>query len=141
MSRSTPRRALISLLQATGRIRRQFGDVFGSEGIGESQYNILRILQGAGEPVAIMTIRDRMLNPQPSITRLIDRLVKRGLVRRTPCGSDRRRVECTITAAGIGVLDRLEGPMDARDREVMARLSSDDLEQLVALLERVGEQE
>ena len=126
-------------MQAAGRIRRQFGDVLGEEGIGASQYNILRILRGAGEPLPIMTIRERMLDAQPSITRLIDRLVERGLVDREPCGDDRRRVDCTINAEGLAVLDRLEGPVDARDRELMARLAKTELETLSTLLERVGE--
>ena len=141
MALSAHQHAIISLMQAAGRVRQLFGDVLGGEGIGSSQYNILRILRGEGGPLAIMTIRERMLDPQPSITRLIDRLVERGLVGREQCTDDRRRVDCTITAAGLAVLDRLDGPVDLRDRELMAGLGHVELETLSALLERVGEGE
>jgi len=113
----------------------------GTERIGSSQYNILRILRGAKGPLAIMTIRDRMFTEQPSITRLIERLVERGFVDREPCGDDRRRMDCTITAEGLAVLDRLDGPVDKRDRELMSRLARSELETLSTLLERVGELE
>ena len=139
MALSAHQQAIVSLMQAAGRIRRQFGDLLGEEGIGSSQYNILRILRGAGGPLAIMTIRDRMFDPQPSITRLIDRLVERRLVHREPCADDRRRVDCTITAEGLAVLNRLDEPVDVRDRELMARLTKAELETLSTLLERVGE--
>lgn len=131
----------MSVMQAAGRIRRQLASVLCGEGIGASQYNILRILRGARGPVAIMTIRERMLDPEPSITRLIDRLVERGLVDRARCTRDRRCVDCTITERGLGVLTRLDESVDRRDREIMARLKKSDLKTLSALLERVGDAE
>ena len=82
-----------------------------------------------------------MLDPEPSITRLIDRLVERGLVDRERCTEDRRRVDCTITGEGLAVIDRLDEPVDVRDRELMARLTKAELKTLSALLERVGEPE
>ena len=141
MTSSAHQQTIISLMQAAGRIRRQFGDVLGTEGIGSSQYNILRILRGAEGPLAIMTIRDRMFDEQPSITRLIERLLERGFVDREPCADDRRRMDCTITAEGLAVLDRLDGPVDKRDRELMSRLAKAELATLATLLERVGELE
>ena len=139
MAFSAHQQAIVALMQAAGRIRRQFGDVLSEEGIGASQYNILRILRGAKGPVGIMAIRDRMFDAEPSITRLIDRLVERGLVNREPCPDDRRRVHCTITGEGLAMLGRLDGPVDARDRELMARLTEGELEALSTLLGRVGE--
>ena len=110
MALSAHQQAIVSLMQAAGRIRRQFGDLLGEEGIGSSQYNILRILRGEGGPLAIMTIRDRMFDPQPSITRLIDRLVERGLVYREPCADDRRRVDCTITPEASSLVGMAPSP-------------------------------
>ncbi len=141
MNRSVQQEAAIAVMQAAGRIRRQFGDVLGEEGIGASQYNILRILRGEGGPLPIMTVRARMFDPEPSITRLIDRLVERGLAERERCENDRRRVECTITAEGLAVIGRLDEPVDRRDRELMARFTERELETLSLLLERVGEPE
>ena len=141
MALSAHQQAIVSLIRAAGRVRRQFGGVLAGGGIGSSQYNILRILRGEGGPLAIMTIRDRMLDPQPSITRLIDRLVERGLVDREQCADDRRRVDCTITSQGLAVLHRLDDPVDLRDRELMARLGNAELKTLSTLLELVGESE
>ena len=128
-------------MQAAGRMRRQFGGVLSEERVGSSQYNILRILRGAGEPLPVMTIRERMLDPEPSITRLIDRLVVRGLVEREPCADDRRRIDCTITATGLALISRLDEPVDVRDRQLTARLTKKELNTLSALLDRLGDPE
>jgi len=141
MSSSVQQSAVLSLVRAAGRIRRQSGGVFCGEGIGASQYNILRILRGEGQALAIMTIRDRMLDPEPSITRLIDRLAERGLIRRDRCPDDRRRVDCTITQEGLEMLDRLDGPIDRHDRELVAGLTEAELRTLSVLLDRIGDPE
>ena len=88
-------------MAAAGRFRRQAGCVLDGHGVSASQYNILRILRGAGGELPIMTIRDRMVDRQPSITRLVDRLDAKGLVRRTPSQE---------TDAGSTVRSRLRGP-------------------------------
>lgn len=139
MSRSEHQRTLVALMAAAGRIRRQFGDVVSAHGLGASQYNILRILRGAeGATLPIMTIRDRMIHPEPSITRLVDRLEERGLVERAPCPEDRRRVDCRLTRAGRTLVDSLDEPVDRRDRELMSRLSRSELRTLRTLLDKVG---
>jgi len=138
MKTSLQQKALVSLMCASGRIRRQFGDVVGEHGLGSSQYNILRILRGAGGALPIMTIRARMIDPEPSITRLVDRLEERGLIRRVPSSEDRRRVECQLTVEGREMVDALDKPVDDRDRDLMSRLNRKDIEALIDLLDRVG---
>ena len=125
-------------MRASGRIRRQFGDVVGQHGLGSSQYNILRILRGAGGALPIMTIRDRMIDPEPSITRLIDRLEERELIVRIPSEEDRRRVDCELTDQGRVLLELLDEPVDQRDKELMSRLARRELETLIDLPDRVG---
>lgn len=142
MSKSEHQKALVALMAAAGRVRRQFGDVVSRHGLGSSQYNILRILRGAdGEALPIMTIRERMLHPEPSITRLVDRLEERGLVAREPSSEDRRRVNCRLTAEGKVLVDSLDEPVDRRDQELMARLTQKELTTLRALLGKVGQTE
>ena len=141
MASSTQRRALVAVFISAGRLRRQIGGLFEAHGLSSSQYNILRILRGAGEPLPTMTIRDRMMDPQPSITRLIDRLEGRGLVKRRPLADDRRRVDCEITQAGVALIEELEGPLDAMDRELMSRLDRKELATLTRLLDKVGDPE
>lgn len=142
MARSEHQKALVALMAAAGRVRRQFGDVVSRHGLGSSQYNILRILRGAdGQALPIMTIRERMLDPEPSITRLVDRLEEQGLVARERSSEDRRRVNCRLTAQGKSLVDSLDEPVDRRDQELMAYLTRKELTILRALLDKVGRTE
>jgi len=138
MSVSPGQHALLALFRAAARLRRQLDDVPASQGLSPSQYNVLRILRGAGSPLPIMTIRDRMIDSQPSITRLVDRLEVRGLLERIPSTEDRRRVDCRVTSAGRELLAEMDEPIDAADRAVMSRLSASELKTLKELLDRVG---
>ena len=135
---SPQQRALIALLRAAGRVRRGFSETLEVQGLTPSQYNVLRILRGAGGELPIMSIRDRMMDPEPSITRLVDRLERRGLVKRRRSGEDRRRVDCALTPPGREVVDELDGPVDERDRELMHDLTKQELTALIALLDRVA---
>ena len=106
--------------------------------ISSAQYNILRILRGAAGPLPTMTIRDRMMDREPSITRLIDRLEGRGLVKRVPSEEDRRRVDCHLSPAGRALVDSLDEPVDTMDRELMKDLRQRELETVTALLDRIA---
>lgn len=138
MSFSSEQRTVIALMAAAGRFRRQAGCVLDGHGLSSSQYNILRILRGAGGELPIMTIRDRMVDREPSITRLIDRLESKGLVRRTPNQEDRRRVDCAITAEGSVLLEELDGPVDETDQRLMRGFTKAELKTLASLLDRVA---
>ena len=138
MSMSGEQKAAIALMAAAGRFRRQAGCVLDGHGISSSQYNVLRILRGAGGELPIMTIRDRMADREPSITRLVDRLEGKGLVRRTHSKEDRRRVDCEITAEGSALLKDLDSPVDETDRCLMQGLTKADLRTLAGLLDRVA---
>ncbi len=102
------------------------------------QYNVLRILRGA-HPAALSCRRvgERLITRDPDVTRLLDRLVARGLVRRARPAGDRRVVEVAITAAGLAVLRELDGTARALPRTVFGALSTTQLRQLGALLGRV----
>ncbi len=135
---SAEQHTLIALLRAAGRVRRGFGSVVSDAGLTASQYNVLRILRGARTELPIMTIRDRMMDPEPSITRLIDRLEERGLVERRRCVDDRRRVDCSLTSAGLELVNSLDEPVDEMDRSLMKGLNRRELVQLKQLLDRVA---
>ncbi|NNF26716.1 MAG: MarR family transcriptional regulator [Gemmatimonadetes bacterium] len=135
---SSQQKALIALLRAAGRVRRGFAGALDAHGLTASQYNVLRILRGAGGELAIMTIRDRMMDPEPSITRLVDRLEERGLVARHRSPEDRRRVDCKLTAEGLRLVASLDEPVDAVDQKLMEGLSESELETLTTLLARVA---
>lgn len=138
MSVSSEQKAVIALMAAAGRFRRQAGGVLDGHEVSTSQYNILRILRGAGGELPIMTIRDRMIDREPSITRLVDRLEEKGLVRRAPSQEDRRRVDCAITPDGSALLEELDNSVDEMDQRLMSGFTKGELKALADLLARVA---
>src|SRR5215218_8519756 len=102
----------VSILRTAALIERHFAQVVASSGITVQQYNVLRILRGAGsEGLPTLVIRDRMIHAAPGITRLLDKLEKAGLARRERTASDRRQVFCYITDQGRAIVDELDEEM------------------------------
>lgn len=128
----------VAILRTAAVLERFYGRVVASEGITIQQYNVLRILRGAGdEGVPTLAIRDRMVHHAPGITRLLDKLVDAGLVRRERCAPDRRQVLCYLTAEGASMLARLGPAMDAADDAAVTELSADEQAELARLLAAV----
>jgi DNA-binding MarR family transcriptional regulator len=101
-----------------------------------AQYNVLRILRGAGaEGLACGEIAERMVNRDPDITRLLDRLERRGLVRRSRDTGDRRIVVARIAAAGLSLLEALDVPVARVHREQLRHMGRSQLATLARLLE------
>lgn len=138
--RSRQHEAAIALLRTADVLRRRLEALFEPHGITGQQYNVLRILRGARpDALPTMEIADRMIERTPGITRLVDRLEEKGLVRRQRSQEDRRCVLCTITGEGLELLAELDGPVDRLDRELVAMLDEDEAERLVGYLERIRE--
>ncbi|MGH7145074.1 MAG: MarR family winged helix-turn-helix transcriptional regulator [Planctomycetota bacterium] len=107
-------------------------------GISAEQYNVLRILRGAGAGGwSCQEIAERMVSFDPDLTRLIDRLLKRGWVVRERSSTDRRVVISKITAAGLAVLKQLEAPMRESLERLVGHLQQGEMRKLIDLLERV----
>ena len=133
---SKAQEAAIGLLRTADLVRRAVGEVVEPHGITPQQYNVLRILRGAGEDgLPTLDIVERMIEQTPGITRLIDRLESKKLVSRQRCTKDRRRVWCRITPEGLALLAKLDAPIRDADR-ALATLTSKELTQLVSLLDR-----
>jgi DNA-binding MarR family transcriptional regulator len=112
-------------------------EVLGGTGLTGAQYNVLRILRGAGaEGLPTLTIRDRMVDPSPGVTRLVDRLTAAGYVTRDR-GVDRRQVLCRITPAGLALLTTLDAPIDQVHERAVAGLSVADQRTLIRLLDQM----
>lgn len=135
--RSVYHEGVLSLLRSADLIRRHFEGCFQESGITLQQYNVLRILRGA-HPSGLPTleIASRMVEREPGITRLIDRLEEKGLVMRVPCERDRRRVWCRLTAPGMKVVDRLDDPVQLAEATALGSLSKKEVGELIALLEK-----
>ena len=107
-------------------------------GLSPTQYNVLRILRGAG--TAGLTCKDvgsRMVTPDPDITRLLDRLEKRNLLTRNRSREDRRFVSIQITAGGLEILAQLDQPIRQLQVNLFESLGEERVRQLVDLLETV----
>lgn len=113
-------------------------DVLKPCGLSATQYNVLRILRGAGPAGATCKdVAGRMLTRDPDITRLMDRLEKRGLLTRDRAKEDRRCVTTRLTGAGLDMVNELDGPVERLHRKQMRHMTRDRLRSLVGLLEEV----
>lgn len=128
--------ASVALLRTTAQLRRLLEADLGRNGITLQQFNVLRILRGAGEAVPTMDIADRMVEQEPGITRLLGRLESKGLIERRRCADDGRRVLVGITQAGIQVLDQVGDPTDFLGHETDSGMSATDLDTLIELLDK-----
>jgi MarR family transcriptional regulator, organic hydroperoxide resistance regulator len=137
--RSLQEQLVINLMRTTRAVEESWIQYLKrSEGISQSQYNILRILRGARpKAVKISEIADRMIARDPDVTRLVDRLIKQGLARRERDGDDRRVVLVEITGAGLALLARLDGPAGEYTEGAMAGLKPQQLRTLDMLLNEV----
>ncbi len=136
--RSVGQEAVVALFRTADLVRRYFGDVVEREGVTLQQYNVLRILRGAGTAgLPTLEVAERMVERAPGITRMIDRLESRGWVERRRTSPDRRQVHCAITLAGLALLRRLDEPVHAADDHAMRGLSTRDQGRLIALLDAV----
>jgi DNA-binding MarR family transcriptional regulator len=130
---------VIALLRTADVVRRHFTGIVEPHGITLQQFNVLRILRGAGESgLPTLEIVERMIEETPGITRLLDRLEAKHLVRRERCSADRRQVLCWITEEGREVLEALDGPIEEADRAVVAGLRKPDLATLVLYLDTLS---
>jgi len=111
-------------------------------GLSATQYNVLRILRGAGtQGLACREVGCRMISRDPDITRLLDRMESRGLIARAREEQDRRVVKTRITPEGLRVLAELDAPVQELHRRQLHHLPAKELRQLSRLLERVRAQE
>lgn len=135
---SSEQEAAVALLRTSDQLRRELAAVIEPQGITLQQYNVLRILRGAGESgLPTLEIAFRMIEQTPGITRLLDRLEKKHLVRRERCVEDRRQVLCWITAEGLKIVNGLDGEVDAADTFMISRLKKAEVSTLLALLEKL----
>ena len=107
-----------------------------SENITPQQYNILRILRGAGEPLSTLQLRERMLDKMSDTSRIVERMVSKGLVQKAVSEKDKRMVDVIITPQGAGLLDKLDNRNEELD-SVVNHLSDDELETLNHLLDKL----
>jgi DNA-binding MarR family transcriptional regulator len=132
--------AFVALLRAADVLQWRAEEMFKEHGLSATQYNALRILRGAGpEGLTCSEIGERMINRDPDITRLLDRLERRSLVRRKREPQDRRVIRCGITNAGLALLKSLDRPVLTLNRRLLGHLGEGRLQSLISLLETARE--
>jgi len=127
--------AFLDLLRTTDRLSRGLVTVLKTEDLSPTQYNVLRILRGAGRELACGELADRMITRDPDVTRLLDRLEKRDLISRSRAATDRRTVMASITQGGLTLLARLDEPVQAAHRQQLGHLGRTRLRDLSELLQ------
>lgn len=132
--------AALSLLRTADALWRQATLLLEPHGLTPQQYNVLRILRGAGVAgLPTLEIGTRLIEETPGVTRLVDRLVEKGLVRRGRGPSDRRQVLCFATAEALDLLARLDDDVRHLDEAHLAPLGERRLRQLVDALDEIRE--
>lgn len=106
-----------------------------TENITPQQYNILRILRGAGKPLSTLQLRERMLDKMSDTSRIVERMVAKGLLHKTVSEKDKRMVDVSITSEGMLLLEKL----DERNVELdgIVHLNDEELETLNNLLDKL----
>ena len=130
--------SVVALLRTTDLVRRHATALLDGYAVTLQQFNVLRILRGAGDAgLPTLEVAERMIEQTPGVTRLLDRLEAKGLVRRQRCPKDRRQHLCWITPEGLALLARLDGPVERANRESLKGLGNGDQRELVRLLDLV----
>lgn len=135
---SAAQEAVLGVMRTADLLQRRIATILGPFGVSPQQYNVLRILRGAGERgLPTLEIGDRMIEQSPGVTRLVDRLIVHGWAERVRCTNDRRVVYCRITPAGLDLLAKSDDQMVGSDRALMNALSEPEQRQLIELLDQV----
>jgi len=98
----------INIIYTANWLNEKMGQILSTEDITQQQYNILRILRGSDVPLSTLKIRERMLDKMSDTSRIVDRLIVKGLVEKTACVKDKRLVDITVTKKGLQLLEKLD---------------------------------
>ncbi|MBN8857633.1 MAG: MarR family transcriptional regulator [Sphingobacteriales bacterium] len=135
--RNEHHKASINIIYTYNWVMERQKALFDAENITPQQFNILRILRGsAPRPISTLQIRERMLDRMSDTSRIVDRLVLKGLAGKKTCTSDKRLVDISITDTGLKLLQRL----DAKNAEMdatLGALSEDEVKTLNILLDKI----
>jgi DNA-binding MarR family transcriptional regulator len=135
---SVAQEGVVSIMRTADLLRRRMGILVGPAGITVQQFNVLRILRGGGpDGLPTLEVGARMVEETPGITRLMDRLEAKGLVRRQRCPKDRRQHLCWITQEGLDLLAGLDDAVVRESDEALRGLTPPQQSALVRLLDQV----
>lgn len=134
--RSEYQKSIINLIYTFNWVNEKLNRSFEPFEITQQQFNILRILRGAAQPLSTLQIRQRMLDKMSDTSRIVDRLVKKGLVKKSVCREDRRLVDVLLTDKGKKLLQTMDGLNEEMDT-IFKYLSEEEARQLNILLDKI----
>ena len=134
--KSEYQRAIINLIFTHNWTTERLKVIFDKEDLTMQQFNILRILRGSDRPLSTLQIRERMLDKMSDTSRIVDRLIRKGLVKKVICKTDKRLVDVSITEKGKKVLRKIDQQEDEISKIVQA-LSETEAKTLNKLLDKV----
>ena len=127
-------KALLNIIYTANWIKSHQNNFFKQFGISPQQYNILRILRGAGKAITVNSVKDRMIQKSPNSTRLMDKLCEKKLIERTRCENDRRVVFVVISKKGLALLNKINiGEFDKQ----MEVISEEEAKILNKILDKI----
>ena len=131
-------KAVLNIIYTQNDINERLIEILKPYDLSNEQFNVLRILRGQkGNPANMCVIQERMLAKTSNTTRLVDKLLLKEFVTRKVCKENRRKIEVLITEKGLSVLKELDPKVVDYEKNIVANLTTNELEQLNNLLEKI----
>ena len=134
--RNEYQKAGINIIYTYNWLTERLNTIFDKWDITPRQFNILRILRGAGKPLSTLQIRQRMLDKMSDTSRIVDRLLKKSLVKKNICKSDKRLVDVTISEKGKSLLEEIDRSSQDMDA-ILKNITVDEAKMLNGLLDKI----
>ena len=131
-------KTVVNMMYTSRIIEEAIVSVLKQYGLSTPQYNVLRILRGQhGNPANLSTLQDRMIDKNSNTTRLVDKLINKGWVKRNVCEQNRRKIEMFITDDGLKILKQLDPIIEHNNKNILSNLTNNELEHLNKLLDKL----
>lgn len=132
------REIVVGLLRLGNKLNEELNSLTKQYGISLPQFNVLRILRGQkGKPANLSTLNQHMIHKMSNTTRLVDKLIEKELVKRCVCENNRRKVEITITTAGLALLAQLDNQLIEKESQLVNTIKPTEKEELIALISKL----
>ena len=128
----------INIIYTANWLNEKMGQILATEDITQQQYNILRILRGSDAPLSTLKIRERMLDKMSDTSRIVDRLIVKGLVEKTACIKDKRLVDITVSKKGLQLLEKLDSLNEHID-SILKGVSEKEAQAMNQILDKLRE--
>ena len=138
MGQETTRDTVISILTSGYKINDELSSLFKKFDLSLPQFNVLRILRGQrGKPANLSTVQERMIHKMSNTTRLIDKLIQKGFVKRNICENNRRKIEIYITYSGLELLKSIDETLNNKESFILENIKLEEKKELLRILSKI----